>query len=125
MKVCLTNYTFFYGNKVCGQCVNKRLCDELPPTESFSETDFDGLWNLKRKYAAAIPFIDYEYKNKKHLQSSDSLFRKITEKNVKPWELVIRHSEISVSMEELMTFDSEDVVKYLRERGITTCPIVK
>lgn len=62
-------------------------------------------------------------KGKPFLQFNDALFARITPKNCKPWKLVITSKETDISMRELMTFDTEKVIQYLKERGITTCPM--
>lgn len=41
-----------------------------------------------------------------------------------PWKIITTSGEkTSISMEELMKCDAELVIQYLKERGITTCPM--
>jgi hypothetical protein len=72
------------------------------------------------------PFASYEFKKgERFIQHYDWLFKKITPKNCKPWKLIISSEETTISMEYLMRFNTEDVIKYLKERGMTAYPILK
>ena len=125
MKACLTTYKFYYDNKLMSTRCNTQL-RESPYEDEISGTDFDGLWDLTYKWSVIIPLNMWEVKKgKRFLEDYNHGWfgRKITPKNCKPWKLVISSQETTISMDRLMHFDSELVIQYLKERGITTCPM--
>lgn len=125
MKAYLTTYKFYYDNKLMSIRCNTQL-QESPYEDEISGTDFDGLWDLTSKWCAMIPLNMWEFKKgKRFLADYDyGLFgRNITPKNCKPWKFTITSEETTISMNRLMSFKSEDVIQYLKERGITTCPM--
>lgn len=123
MKPYYVSYSFYYNDELLSQRHVTRLLDE-PREEEFSGTDFEGLWDLTYQWSALIPLNMWEFKKgKRFLQHYDAIISRITEKNCKPWRFVISSEEAQISMNELMEFDTEDVIKYLKERGITTCPL--
>lgn len=125
MKAYLTTYKFYYDNKLISTRCNTQL-RESPYEDEISGTDFDALWDLTCKYSCVIPWNRYEFKKgKRFIQDWDWLFKHISPKNCKSWKLTITSEETSISMRELMHFNSEDVIQYLKERGITACPILK
>ena len=127
MKAYLATYKFYYDNELISTRCNT-LLRESPYEYEISGTDFDGLWDLTCKWCAIIPLNMWEFKKgKRFLEDYDCGWfgRKITPKNCKPWKFIITSEETSISMEHLMHFNSEDVLQYLKERGITTCPILK
>ena len=125
MQTYLTTYKFYYDGELKSKHCSTQLL-ETPLEEEMAGDDFQGLWNLVDKYAFFLHIGMWEFKKgKPFLQFNDALFARITPKNCKPWKLVITSKETDISMRELMTFDAEKVIQYLKERGITTCPIVK
>lgn len=119
-------YEFYYDGELrYYNNVSVRLL-ELPISEEYAGTDFEGLWDLTYKYAAMMPLCMYEFKKgKRFLESHNAIIRRITPKNCKSWKLVITSKETTISMERLMKFDSDEVIQYLKERGMTACPILK
>lgn len=126
MKPYLITYSFYYDDQLEKCRTHTRLLDE-PFREEYSGTDFDGLWHLKTEHPSMIPYDACEFKKKKRfLWPYDTLFiGHITPKNCKPWKLTITCAETTISMERLMQFDTESVIQYLKERGMTACPILK
>lgn len=125
MKAYLITYKFYYDGELKSERCSTRLL-EAPCAEEISGDDFQGLWDLVYKYACFLQIGMWEFKRgKPFLQFNDALFARITPKNCKPWKLVITSEEINLSMQKLMSFDAEKVIQYLKERGITTCPIMK
>lgn len=125
LKAYLVSYTFYYDGEILGdRCITQ--IRETPYEEEYSGTDFDSLWDLTGKWAMMIPFNAWEFKEgKRFFQHPDWLFKKITPKNCKPWKLTITSQEITISMEELMKYGADTVIQYLKERGMTACPILK
>ena len=125
LKAYLVNYTFYYDGELMSDHYHTKIC-ETPYEEEYSGTDFDGLWDLSCKWSVMIPFNAWEFKkDKKFLQHYNWLFKKITSKNCKPWKFKITSRETTISMKELMRYDTETVIQYLKERGMSTCPILK
>lgn len=125
MKAYLITYKFYYDGKLKSEYCSTQLL-ETPCEEEISGDNFQGLWGLVDKYACFLRIGMWEFKKgKPFLQFNDALFARITPKNCKPWKLVIASKEIDISMQNLMSFDAEKVIQYLKERGITTCPIAK
>ena len=124
LKVYQTTYKFYYDGELEYRTTTTQLSDH-PYEEEFSGTDFDSLWNLYQKYPMMFPFNAYEWKRGRYLEFYDSIFRGIREwkNNCKPWRLVATSREITITMNELERFDADDVIQYLKERGITTCPM--
>ena len=118
-------YKFYYNEELKGIHTSLQL-RESPYEAEYSGTDFDGLWDIATKWSIMIPLSRWEFKkNQRFLQHYDWWFKKITPNNCKPWKFVITSREVAVSMEQLMRFDTKLVIQYLKEHGITTCPIVK
>ena len=125
LKAYMVTSKFYYDGELLSEHCFKRL-SETPYEEEYSGTDFDGLWDLSYNYSALTPFNAWEFKKgKRFLQHYDWLFKKITSKNCKPWKFTITSEETSVSMNELMKYDTEKVIQYLKDRGMTYCPIMK
>ena len=127
MKAYHVIYDFYYDGKMMSSHHSTQL-RETPLEEEYSGTDFEGLWDLTYKWAAIIPLGMWEFKKGKRFLEDYGygLFgRRITPKNCKPWKLTITSKETTISMERLMQFNPEDVIQYLKERGVTTCPILK
>ena len=125
LKVYLVSYTFYYDGELLSQRCST-LIRETPYKERYSGTDFDGLRDLVCKWGMMIPLNEWEFKKgKRFLQHPNWLFKTITPKNCKPWKFTITSREITIPMSELMKYDAEIVIQYLKERGITTCPILK
>lgn len=123
MRAHLTTYKFYYDGELKSEYCSTQLL-EAPCAEEISGDDFQGLWDLVDKYVFFLHIGMWEFKKgKPFLQFTDALFARITPKNCKPWKLVITSKETDISMRELMTFDAEKVIQYLKERGITTCPM--
>ncbi len=125
LKAYLVNYRFYYDGELLSDRYGTQI-RETPYEEEYSGTDFDGLWDLYYKWAAIIPFNAWEFKkDKKFLQHYDWLFKKITSKNCKSWKLIITSKETTISMKELMNYGADTVIQYLKDRGMTACPILK
>lgn len=123
MKAYRVAYKFYYDGEMMSDHYFTQLREE-PREEEYSGTDFESLWNFTYEWPTMTPFNCWEFKKgKRFLQHYDWLFKKITPKNCKPWKFVISSRETHISMEELMKFNSEHVIQYLKERGITTCPM--
>lgn len=93
--------------------------------EEISGTDFDTLWKLRNEGYWVIDWDRYERKKGRTFCRRDALFSHVHEwkNDIKPWKIVITSEETTVSMEHLMRFDTDKVIQYLKERGITTCPM--
>ena len=118
-------YKFYYDGELCRESCHTALLNE-PREEEISGNDFDSLWDFTYKNPTMTPFNMWEFKRRgKFLQNCDWWFKKITPKNCKSWKLTITSTETTISMERLMNFKTELVIQYLKERGITTCPIMK
>ena len=123
MKPYVVTYEFYYNEKLKGsRSITKLLA--TPSNEEISGSDFNSLWDLYEKYNLLLPFSAWNFKKGRLLSFYDSL-RDIKEwkNNCKPWKFVINSEETTISMNRLMQFNSEDVIQYLKERGITTCPM--
>ena len=118
-------YKFYYDGKF-ENIEHATLLLEEPLNEEISGTDFDTLWNLRcKKGYFVINWCRYERKKGRAFGRWDALFCHVHEwkNNIKPWKIVITSEETTVSMECLMKFKTEDVIQYLKERGITACPM--
>jgi hypothetical protein len=126
MKPYLITYSFYYNGKRERCYAHTELLDE-PFHEIYTGDTFDGLWQLKKERPSMIPYDMLESKKgKRVLWHYDKLFTGcITPKNCKPWKLTITCAETTLSMNELMRFDTEKVIQYLKERGMAACPILK
>lgn len=125
MKPYLVIYNFYYDGKLEGVHTSTQLL-ESPHNEEHSGTDFDSLWDFAYKWSVILPLNMWEFKKgKRFLELYNKTFSHITPKNCKPWKFTITSAETTISMERLMKFDTEDVIQYLKERGMTTCPMVK
>lgn len=99
---------------------------EEPLNEEISGTDFDTLWNLRyEKGYFVINWAGYERQKGRAFGRWDAFFCHVHEwkNDIKPWKIVVTSEETTVSMERLMKFDTDKVIQYLKERGITTCPM--
>ena len=117
-------YDFYYDDELLRSNSYINLL-EAPRVEEISGNDFDDLCNFIHEHPTLTPFNIWEFKRTKFIQHYDWFFKRITPENCKPWKLVVTSEETSVSMDRLMNFDTELVIQYLKERGITTCPILK
>ena len=125
MKAYLITYSFYYDNQLQQSTCRTQL-KESPIEEEYSGADFDSLWGFLSEWRMMTPFVSYESKKgKRFIQHYGWLIKKITQKNCKPWKLVITSEETTISMRELMNYDTELVIKYFKERGMTACPILK
>ena len=125
MKPYLVTYKFYYDGECRRTRTNTILCESPGEDTEYSGTDFEGLWDLTYEWEYLIPIDTYiTKKNKRHMYIYGEL-KNITPKNCKPWKFTITYQDTTISMERLMQFDSEKVIQYLKERGITTCPILK
>lgn len=123
LKPYLITYKFYYDGELYRENCHTVLLNE-PQEEEISGNDFDSLWDFTYKWPTMTPFNTWEFKKgEKFLQHYDWLFKKITPKNCKSWKFTITSAETTISMERLMKFKTEDVIQYLKERGITTCPM--
>ena len=125
LKAYLVKFAFYYDGELLSERYSTHIREE-PYEEEYSGTDFDGLWDLCQERAALIPFSAWEFKkDKKFLQHYGWVFKKVTPKNCKPWKFIITSQETTVSMRDLMNYGSETVIQYLKDRGMTACPILK
>ena len=116
-------YKFYYDGELYRESCHTALLNE-PREEEISGNDFNSLWDFTYQWATMTPFNMWEFKKgEKFLQHYDWLFKKITPKNCKSWKFTITSAETTISMERLMEFKTDDVIQYLKERGITTCPM--
>lgn len=118
-------YKFYYGRQLQGYQSHVQLLESPDTHDEIYGITFEGLLSIKKQYGSVVPLnIRVSKQGEQYLQFQDALFSRITAKNCKPWKLIIRSEETDVSMKELMWFDSQEVIQYLKERGITTCPMV-
>ena len=116
-------HKFYYDGELYRTHISTCLL-ESPCEEEYSGTDFDSLWDFTYQWSAIIPFGMWEFKKgKRFLQHYNWVCKKITPNNCKPWKFTITSEETSISMEDLMKYGTETVIQYLKERGITTCPM--
>ena len=120
MKTCLITYKFFYDSELKSRCSHTALCED---TEFINRTleghDFNTLWELLEE----INFRNIclcTTKKGRIIDDANHFFGQIFEKknNCKYWAIQISTQEKSVSMRELMDFDSEKVIKYFKDRNI-------
>lgn len=125
MKPYLVTYKFYYDGELQSARTSTQL-RESPYEEEYAGTDFEGLCDLIHKWQALIPFNVWELKKgKRFIQYYDWLFKNINPKNCKSWKFTITSEETTISMNELMRYDTNKVIQYLKERGMTACPILK
>lgn len=125
MKPYLITYTFYYDGKRIRTRSHTLLCNSIGENIECCGTDFEGLWDLKSEWGYVIPINAYENKKGKRSICLDGELKSITPKNCKPWRFTVTKKETTISMRGLMEFNTEDVIQYLKERGITACPILK
>lgn len=123
MKPYTVTYKFYYNGELLNEDYDIQLRTE-PRSEEIAGDDFQGLLNLKMQYGSIIPITIWARRKGKVLYLLDA-WNGIKEwkNDCKPWKLVISSKETTVSMKRLMQFDSDKVIQYLKERGITTCPM--
>lgn len=124
LKPYRVTYKFYYdGVHEHTECATLLL--EEPMETEYSGTDFDSLWDFKCKYSSVIPWSRYERRKGRAFGRWDALFCHVHEwkNDIKPWKIVVTSKETAISMEELMRHNSDSVIQYLKERGITTCPM--
>lgn len=115
---------FFYNTELKKHRIYTRLLDSPYEEEMHYGTDFEGLWDLTDAKMPFIPLWAYETeKGKRYMKLNDAIFSRITENNCKSWKYVISCCETTITMDELMKFETEDVMRYLKERGMNTCPL--
>lgn len=117
-------YKFYYdGVRENTECHTLLL--EEPLNEEITGTSFDELWKLKDAGYWVINWDRHKRKKGRAFGRRDALFCHVHEwkNNIRPWKIVITSEETTVSMERLMKFNTEKVIQYLKERGITTCPM--
>ena len=125
LKPYRVTHKFYYDGKFENTESHTLLLEE-PINEEISGTDFDTLWNLRcEKGCFVINWACYERTKGRAFGRWDAHFCHVHEwkNDIKPWKIVVTSEETTVSMERLMNFESEDVIQYLKERGITTCPM--
>lgn len=116
---------FYYNGKLKHRTGFIDLVESPKDYTEISGSTLGSLMEAKQKYGNVIPVaIGETRKGEPFLQFYDSFFTRITKENCKPWRLVVESMKTDVSFDELMGFDAEDVIQYLQERGITTCPIM-
>lgn len=126
MKPYLITSEFYYDGKLRRTRTTTQLCES--PNEDIEDfgSDFESLWDFRCKTGYYFTSLDmYENKKGKRSLCFDGELKNITPKNCKPWKFVVSSKETSISMERLMQFDTESVIQYLKERGMTACPILK
>ena len=125
MNAYLVEQKFYYSGELQKTSFDIIL-SEYPVAEELSGEDFESLWNFCYEYPMATYFDMWEFKpGKRFIQHCNAIIRRVTPKNCKPWRYVVSSRETTISMKDLMKFDSEKVIKYLKERGMTSCPIMK
>lgn len=126
LKIYKVTYKFYYDGVLENTEYATLLLGEPMETE-YSGTDFNSLWKLKLEHPWLVPWSRYEYKKGRAFGRWNALFCHVHEwkNDVKPWKVVITSKETTISMEELMRHNSDSVIQYLKERGISTCPIMK
>ena len=122
MKPYIVTYKFYYDGEWKSTHSSTELLDE-PCDEEISGSDFNSFLDLYQKYSAVLPFNEWKLKKGRAFYFYDSFCGIKEWKECKHWSFVISSKETSISMERLMRFDTEKVIKYLKERGITTCPM--
>ena len=123
MKPYLVTYEFYYDDERKDYQTHVHLLDS-PHNEEIVGSDFNSLLELKLQYGPVVPLTLWCHRKGKALYWPDSFIGiKEWKNNCKPWKLVISSEETTISMKRLMDFKTEDVIQYLKERGITTCPM--
>ena len=117
-------YSFYYDDKLVRQHGFTMLTDTPIHSEDRGDS-FEGLWDICNRYGSvSIPLYQYESKRgKRYMKFYNAIFSRITPKNCKSWKFTVYSREIPITIKELMKFDTENVIQYLKERGITTCPM--
>lgn len=125
MKPYLVTAQFYYNGELQTERCHTALLNE-PLSEELSGDNFDSLWEFCYEHPINTDFNLWEFKpGIRFIQHYDAIISRITPKNCKPWKYVVSSHETTISMEELMRFNTEDVIQYLKERGMTTCPMMK
>ena len=126
LKIYKVTYKFYYDGVLENTEYATLLLGEPMETE-YSGTDFNSLWKLTLEHPWLVPWSRYERKKGRTFGRWNALFCHVHEwkNDVKPWKVVITSKETTISMEELMRHNSDSVIQYLKERGISTCPIMK
>ena len=126
MKAYKIKYQIYYDNEAYDGYSDIEL-RESPRHEEYSGTDFDGLWNLVNKHLHDLAFdVCTTATGKQVMYYRDwPFFKNITRNNCKPWKFVITNEETTISMNQLMQFNADQVIQYLKERGMAACPILK
>ena len=124
LKPYSVTYKFYYDG-VRENTERHTLLLEKPLEAEISGTDFDTLWQLRDDGYYVINWARYERKKGRAFGRWDALFCHVHEwkNDIKPWRIVVTSEETTVSMEKLMKFPTDTVIQYLKERGITTCPM--
>ena len=118
-------YKFYYDGVLENTECHTFLLEE-PLNEEIAGTDFDTLWKLRcEKGYFVINWGRCERKKGRAFGRWDALFCHVHEwkNDIKPWKIVVASEETTISMARLMKFDTDKVIQYLKERGITTCPM--
>lgn len=116
---------FYYNGKLKHHTGFVDLVESPKDYTEICGSTFGGLMEARQKYGSVIPVTAGETrKGERFLQLYDSIFARITKENCKPGRLVVESMKTDVSFDEIMGFDAENVIQYLQERGITTCPIM-
>jgi hypothetical protein len=124
LKPYKVTHKFYYDGEFEASDFYTTLLEE-PIDKEIAGDDFDLLWKLKLEYPWLVPWGRYERKKGRALGRWDALFCHVHEwkNNVKPWRVVITSEETTITMKELMSYNTDKVIQYLKERGITTCPM--
>lgn len=129
IKPYLVTYKFFYNEELrYHECFTELLEEGVEKHTVISGTsvDFKKLCALKENYNSILPLHAGILKNgESFLQFNDDLFSRITSKNCRPWKLSIDVIGTTLTIKELFRYDSEKVIQYLKERGITMCLTIK
>lgn len=125
MKPYNVTYEFYYDGKLENTEYYTLLLEE-PINKEIAGTDFDTLWNLRCEGRCfVVNWCRYERKKGRAFGRYDAFFCHVHEwkNDIKPWKIVVTSEETTISMERLMEFDTDKVIQYLKERGITACPM--
>ena len=124
IKAYKVTYKFYYDGKH-EHTERATLLLPEPIEDEWSGTDFDSLWAFKCNYPSVIPWSRYERKKGRALGHWDAFSCCVHEwkNDVNPWKVVATSEEVALSMDELMRHNADSVIQYLKERGITACPM--
>lgn len=114
MRAYYISYEFYYDDKLRGTYSYDTLTDCPPLAGEILGDDFERLWALAVEYGIRVPLCLWDKRGKRSMEIFDTFVR-ITPRNCKPWKLVINVEETTISMEKLMRYDADKVVRYIAD----------